>query len=230
MSAVIEQEWLHAVAGKALFYPAAGEDTRALVEAFAPHVREFHFNDLTYSTACDGRATAPARFNLVSAEHPDSDARDAPLQWRQESNREYRHVIPSVLIERHSDGEKNIIIRRRRGFGQYALGHFPAGSIGVFVHRRDSTGESGSNMWFLANKRRDHEPLSNLWSKLSQRLADRAIIVSDGSLTDFKFLRNARKHEDISQIPAKEFGGFEWRCVGRMTDGRGGLVWGVARQ
>jgi hypothetical protein len=230
MTGVIEQEWLHAVAGKALFYPAAGEDTQALVEAFAPHIREFHFNDLAYSTTTDDRSAAPDHFKLVSVDSPDPVQRNAPLQWQEHSKRPYRHIKPSELIQGHSDGETNIVIRRRRGFGQYALAHFGPGSIGVFVHRRDSTGESGSNLWFLANKRRDHEPLANLWNKLSQRLADRAIIVSDGCLTDFKLLRNATKHGEISHIPVKTFGGFEWRCIGRMTDHRGGFVWGIVRQ
>jgi hypothetical protein len=230
VSALIEQEWLHAVAGKALVYPAADDDTHPFVEAFAPHICDFHFNDLRYSTATDRRRSAPKRFKLLDAKRPDPALRNAEVERRSHPSRGYRYLAPSVLVERLSDGETEIVVRRRRGFGQYAMSEFADRSIGVFVHRCDSTGESGSNVWFLANMQSDHEPVSNLWDKLSARLADRAIIVSDGSLTQFKFLRRAMKRGEPSQVPPKVFGGFKWHCIGQMTDGRGGLVWGLDRQ
>jgi hypothetical protein len=226
----VEGEWLSAVAGKALFYPAAGEDAVAFVDMFAPHVRRFHFNDLFYSTASDRAPCAPKRFRLVSAERPDPAVRDAPIAWPTPDSTPGRKLTPSVLLETLTDGETEIIVHRRRGFGEYALGEFGPASIGVFVHRSDSPAEGGSNMWFLANRRKDHEPLSNLWDKLSQRLADRAIIVSDGSLTDFRFIHRAKQFTELAAIPVTSFGGFEWRCIGVMADRGKALVWGLTRQ
>jgi hypothetical protein len=92
------------------------------------------------------------------------------------------------IYNRISDGRRTKVVRRR-GFGQYALAEFPAQSIGVFVQRGDSSGEGGSNVNYLANKKRDHEPLSNLFSKLSCKLSDPALVISDGSNANRKFLR-----------------------------------------
>jgi hypothetical protein len=108
------------------------------------------------------------------------------------------------------------------------LAEFADHSIGVFVHRGDSPGEGGSNVYFLANKRCDHQPLSNLYDKLSDKLADQALIVSDGSNVDRGFLKQVQA-KNVSGVEAYDalrdqnftFGEFGWRCVGYMGSCRG---------
>ena len=106
--------------------------------------------------------------------------------------RPYRKLEPSNLRQRyvHIPSKSKIVINRTRGFGQYALNKFPNKSIGVFIHRGDSQGESGSGAYFLGNVELKHEPLSRLFDKLSEKLADTALIVTDGSLTKINFLKS----------------------------------------
>lgn len=229
----VEPEWLEAVAGKLLFYPAAGGDTRPHVELFATAIRDFRFNDLFYSTRRDREAPAPPSFIRLSSDlAPSRVIRDQAIEGRGTGSAHYRHVEPSTLSERYLGPDGEITIRRRRGFGQYALNELPEQSIGVFVHRSDSAGEGGSNMWFLANRERSHPPLSRLWDKLSVRLADRAIVVSDGSLTAFSFLkRNGGEsgEEKYHRGASGQERPFEWRCVGYMKDRPSTAIWGLTR-
>ena len=138
----------------------------------------------------------------------------------------YRKLEPGrlkQLYERVSDGRRLTVIRRR-GFGQYVLGEFPNRSIGVFVHRGDSPGDGGSNTYFLANKNLRHEPLSRLFDKLTQKLTDRALIISSGLLVDRRLKKKFREQQF-------SFGAFEWRHAG-FIGGRGPLtpIWDVARR
>ena len=128
------------------------------------------------------------------------------------------------VYERVSDGRRLTVIRRR-GFGQYALAEFPDRTIGIFVHRGDSPGEGGSNTYFLANKDLHHEPLSRLLNKLTRRLTNCALIISDGSLVDRCLEKKFREQQFV-------FGGFEWRHVGFIGGwcGRPTPIWDVVRQ
>jgi hypothetical protein len=131
-------------------------------------------------------------------------------------------------------------VNRRRGFGQYALtNEFSDASIGVFVHRGDSPGEGGSNVYYLANRARDHEPCSNLLAKLVTKLAHRALIVSDGSnsrcrkLKRFHCCNDVSGNEAFAQMKSERicFGGLNWRCVGYLSNKYGPtLVWEVHSQ
>jgi hypothetical protein len=141
------------------------------------------------------------------------------------ADRPYRELEPGRLkqvYERARDC-RSLTVVRRRGFGEYALDEFPNRSIGVFVHRGDSPGEGGSNTYFLANKKLDHRPLSRLFDKLTQKLADRALIISDGSLVDPRLKRRFRGQQFI-------FGSFEWKHAG-FIGGHGSptSIWEVAR-
>jgi hypothetical protein len=132
-----------------------------------------------------------------------------------------------------------VTINRRRGFGQYALvNEFSDRAIGVFMHRGDSPGEGGSNVYFLANKDSRHEPCGRLFDKLSKKLDDRALIITDGSNTRLKRLR-AFHRQDIAGPAAYSaaaklafvYGGFSWQCVGYMSNKYGPtLIWGLSRQ
>lgn len=225
----IEPDWLEAVGGKLLFYPAAGPDMAPFVTLFAPAIRDFRFNDLWYYSTRSDELLTPAFERVTVLAKPDPDVRDQPVQRIDNGSGVFRDITSSVLVERFVGPSGEITISRRKGFGQYALGELPERSIGVIVHRSDSEGQGGSNTWFLANRNARHPPVGRLWEKLSQRLADRA--VSDGSLTDFKFLK-ATKNVDAKSLYERGFGlrheGFDWRCVGYMTD-RPSAIWGLTR-
>lgn len=154
---------------------------------------------------------------------------------RRSNERPYRFVKPAYLTEvfvRRIDGRRITAIRRR-GFGQYALAELDDRSVNVFVHRGDSEGEGGSNVFYLANLRRNHEPCSNLFEKLARKLAPRALIISDGSNARIRPLRrfhnkNIAGHEAYRSICGLEFsyGDRVWRCVGYMQRRNGPtLIW-----
>jgi hypothetical protein len=235
METFVEPEWLESVAGKDFFYPAAFMDIAPFVCLLAPYVTRFICNGPFYDSCEDRRSPVPDGFHLVDQAVADPSLRDRPVEDVLNVRIPYRNIDPSTLHQVFSDGCSEITVMRRRGFGQYALLERPARSIGVFTHRFDTPYEGGSNVWFLANRPKDHEPLANLWSKLSSRLADRALVISDGSLTDFRFLfpdgsisslddyRNRRAAEPIIHD------GFTWTCAGFLP-GRGhSLIWGLER-
>jgi hypothetical protein len=153
----------------------------------------------------------------------------------------YRYLQPSRLLETYLriGDQRQIAVIRRRGFGQYALSEeFADGSIGVFMHRGDGEGEGGSNVYFLANMPAKYEPLSNLFDKLSRKLANRALIVSDGSNCRIERLRKRDWQREVrgpeafreSRPSAFTFGGWSWECVGYLGERYGPtLVWGVTR-
>jgi hypothetical protein len=228
----IEPGSLEALQGGYLFYPCAGSDWSPFIERFGDHVGEFHFCDVGYENLQDLASRSPfshpSSYRLVTTEIEGPPV--VRMQWPTK-DRPYRELKPGRLrqvYERVSDGVRLTIIRRR-GFGQYALGEFPNRSISVFVHRGDSPGEGGSNICFLANKDRRHEPLSHLFSKLTERLTDPARIISAGSNTSRSLQRKLRGRQRFT------FGAFEWRRMDDDVDFAGGRrdptpVWQVIRR
>lgn len=95
---------------------------------------------------------------------------------------------------------------RRRGFGQYALHELPDGSLSMFMHRGDSPGEGGSNVFYLSNRRTSHKPLSSLMSVIKRKLAYPALIASDGSNTTISELMASAKGSN-------EIKAFESHCL-----------------
>jgi hypothetical protein len=229
----IDPEWLEAVEGTTFFYPAAGADTQDFISLLAPAVGRFIFNDLNYSTLTDGRVPVLEGWRLVSRGGDNLAARDDRLQPRHGEDGEYRDLSPSVLKEVYAREGQEIRVERRGGFGPYALREQGPGSIGVFAQRRDSMGEGGSNLWFLANRPRRHDSLSNLWDQLRPRLAPKTLVISDGSLTRFGFLAAGRGGEPRSCYEMRRSAGpviahgCTWTCVGFMPGSRVALVWGV---
>jgi hypothetical protein len=110
-------------------------------------------------------------------------------------------------------------------------------TIGVFMHRGDSSGESGSNVYFLSNKPANFAPCARLFEKLGICLMDRALIISDGSNTSIGSLRKLHNSpiegsDAFARMQGKhfEFGGFRWTCVGWLNRRNGPtLIWGVTR-
>jgi hypothetical protein len=234
----IEREWLEVVRNKALFYPAAGGDYCEALNIFCDHIDTFWFSDINYST--DQK--------LPSVFSPDSGFRRVEVQTSEaiepmeerRPDRPYRFLKPGKLIETYerTDGRRLIVIRRR-GFGQIALStEFSAGSLGVFMHCGDSRGEGGSKVYFLSNMKTNYEPCGNLFDKIGRCLADRALIISDGSNTSIRRLRrfhwkDTQGREAFCHYRDRPFTfwGFHWTCVGWLSRRYGPtLVWGVTRE
>jgi hypothetical protein len=237
----IAPEWLEMTRGSACFYPNAGSDHEEPLAVFQDHAHTFWFCDIAYPRGLDLTPVfaLTANFRLVQ-----SDKSGAPMATMEEriaeNGRGYRFLQPSKLTEiyERTDGRRLIVVRRR-GFGQIALSQeFASRSIGIFMHRGDSPGESGSNVYFLANKKSTYEPCGNLFAKVASRLKDLALIISDGSNTSISPLRrfhrsNTECRDAFSYHQGRtfEFGGFVWACVGWLTRRFGPtLVWGVKRQ
>lgn len=120
------------------------------------------------------------------------------------------------------------------------LERFEPRSIGVFVHTGDSVGEGGSNLWFLSERpeRGEYQPAGH-FARLGQKLADRALIATDGSNSDIPrvslnyFSQTANAEETFRSEKARgpfQFGGFQWSCVGFLPPNNGPvLLWSVGR-
>lgn len=237
----IDPRWLEAILGGSLFYPAAGSDIEEPLTALHEHIDTFWFSDI-YPTGVKGVALGK---QLLSYQLMASETRgdlDAEIEVRQsETGAVYRYLEPGSVWDMYGrDDGRRIFVVRRRGFGQIALvKEFSPRSLSVFMHRGDSRGECGSNAYFLANKQASYPPCANLFSKLAERLTDRALIISDGSNSHFSWLR--RYHRDgvsgktafeyHADRPGRDFGGFKWTCVGWLAPRYGPtLVWGLERQ
>ena len=238
----VEPSWLTAVKGTRFYYPAAYLDHIEALEVFQDVVDDFWFADPHYPA---GLKIEPAlekgsRFRLLEVER--NGAINARQEQRQDVLRQsFNHLEPSRLIERYEreDGRK-ITVVRRRGYGQIGLmEEFSEKGLGVFMHRGDSGSgsESGSGVWFLANRKARYQPCGMLFDKLASRLADESLIVSDGSNCSIKALRTFHRKGVASEDAFKhfqgsdfDFGGFHWSCVGWLGRRYGPtLVWGLKR-
>lgn len=239
----VEEAWLNSVIGKSLYYPAAGDDMQEAISVFFGYVSKFYFSDLRYPRGIDDRLTGcsdlPAslcyrHLSLIRRGNIRAD-----LEYRyDEFNRRYRWLEPSSLTCTYSGPEGcQVRIIYRRGFGQMGLSELTAPELGVFMHRGDSTGEGGSGVSYLANKKRRFQPLSMLFDLIASRAGDSLIIVSDGSNTTVSELgrysrsnmSGATIYDQIKESTFEEYG-FRWRCIGWMQPRYGPtLVWGLSR-
>jgi len=98
------------------------------------------------------------------------------------------------------------------------------------------SGEGSSNVMFLGNRKRRYEAVNNLWNKLYPKLADEALIISDGSNTAFKHLKKYHNKHDVTGeeiyngIEDFEGHGLLWKCVGYASNKYGPtFVWKVKK-
>ena len=185
---------------RTLFYPCSGSDWSCLVQLYSDKVRNFYFADCNYQFDRESIS------RLISVLEPEWKAvRDSfDLKGpavalrkflRDEPSRKFRWIEPGWFSCDfiNSMTNRRIHIVWRRGFGEYALAELKDSSVDIFCHRGDSDGEAGSAVRFLSNRRRRHPPLAYLFSKLTEKLADDAIIISDGSNTSFCHLLDAAR-------------------------------------
>lgn len=237
----IDPRWLETISGKSFFYPAAGRDIEEPITALHEHIDTFWFCDI-YPTGVKNKVLGKQLMSYQLMESETRGVLDAVMEERQsETGATYRYLEPGLVADMYGrDDGRRIRVIRRRGFGQIALvKEVPPRSLSVFMHRGDSQGESGSNTYFLANKQASYPPCANLFSKLAERLTDRALIISDGSNSHFRWLRRYHRNgvsgkaafEYHADRPGREFGGFKWTCVGWLSPRYGPtLVWGLERQ
>lgn len=183
----LDMQALQRVAGRSFFYPCAWEDWYEPMEAFGNLIDEFHFVDLGYQFSRpvpiqSERWVLQPEYSALIGPAVDS------MRFVVYGQRRYRELDPAWLRERyvHSATGRAIHVTRRRGFGQIALDELPDNSLGVFCHRGDSSVESGSCTWYLANRNKSYAPLSRLFDKIKRKLAYPALIVSDGSNTSIR--------------------------------------------
>jgi hypothetical protein len=169
--------------GKIFMYPCAGSDIAEPVQVFGGDFDTFLFVDIKYN-ARSAEPEIPG-WQMVAGSQRRLGSSNSSMRHRSVGRSRFRDIEPEWFFsdyENEANG-KRISIVRRRGFGQYALQELPDGSLSMFLHRGDSPGEGGSNVFYLANRRTSHEPISNLMNVLKRKLGYPALIASDGSNT-----------------------------------------------
>lgn len=164
-------------------YPCAGTDIAEPVQVFGGDFDTFLFVDIKYNV----RSAEPEipGWNMVAGSQSRLGSSNSSVRHCSVGRSRFRDIEPEWFFsdyENKTNG-KRISIVRRRGFGQYESQELPDGSLSMFMHRGDSPGEGGSNVFYLANRRTSHGPISNLMSVLKRKLAYPALIASDGSNT-----------------------------------------------
>ena len=236
----IHPDWLESVRGTIFFYPAAFTDHQQSLDVFMDVIAEFWFADTNYPAGLHMTPALNGRTGVRLMSSETTGPVTAVMENRVDvTGNSHRHLLPSKLVEKYvRENGTALTVVRRRGFGQIALTtEFSERSIGVFMHRGDSIGEGGSNVYFLANKKRRYEPCGNLLDKLSSRLTDRAMVISDGSNTHIGPLcrfhgSELDGHDAFNRLQGCSFSraGFRWSCVGWLSRRYGPtLVWGLER-
>jgi hypothetical protein len=223
----IDPDALNTLVGASLMYHGSGDDWQEPLEFFAPTISDFWFVDVGYFRCESAETSRPLAsksplFELTCRELLGPSV-STPEQ-REHNGVSYPHIEPCLLIEKymHTASGIEVTIRRRRGYGERTLPFIDR--LGVFVHRGDSPGESGSNVRWLSHRR--------IGSLLSH-LLNGGLIVTDGSLSDAretrKFQSSSLSSEEAFQN-ARAFAkwGYEWHPVGWLAPRRGPtLIWKV---
>jgi len=195
--------------GKIFMYPCAGNDISEPVQVFGEHYDTFVFVDIKYRG--DTKMPNIPGWKAVHGSQKRFGSSDYSIRHVRDGRSQYRVVEPEWLLTDYANeltGRK-ILIVRRRGFGQYALHELPDRSLSMFMHRGDSSGEGGSNVFYLANRKTSHQPISNLLDLIKRKLTAPAFIASDGSNTNIRALGGAENGS--SAIESFYYSGLKWR-------------------
>lgn len=161
---------------RALFYPCAGADIQAPVQAFSAIVDEFWFVDCNYYTRRQPR---------VMGRHLDLETVERVLP----------QCAAKVMTQKytHSKFNKSLEVNLVTGDGKsvfdelFATDHKDR-SLSIFFHRGDSQGESGSDVFWLDVVDCEGKERGHLDAVLGQ-LESPGIICSDGSNAASEFRR-----------------------------------------
>lgn len=195
--------------GKIFMYPCAGNDVVEPVQVFGEFYDTFLFVDLNYSSTT--KMPKIIGWNEVSGSQRRFGSANSSIRIVQNGYSKFKVVDPEWFCSDYTNEKtgRKISVVRRRGFGQYALHELSDDSLSMFMHRGDSAGEGGSNVYYLANRRTSHEPISNLLSIIKCKLTHPALIASDGSNTDITELRDDAF--GLSSIDSFTSHGLNWR-------------------
>ena len=210
-------------------YPCAGMDIPDVLNEFGHQFDTFLFVDIRYRLR---RLVLPPMlgWEAVPGTRRLEGQPEDTMRCVQSSGRRYREVEPAWLREdfRCVQTGRVVEVCLRRGFGQYALHEIYDGTLGMFMHRGDSSGEGGSCVFYLANRKLAHPPISNLFNVIKRKLSNEALIASDGSNTALRELYcAARKGSDIASFKSH---GLLWQrkmTIVRSFDRRLTVVWSV---
>ncbi len=235
----LDKAWLTDFIQGTFLYPASGTglgEIELLVPFFRPYAKKFIFNDLFFPRGMKLKPTS----HIVPDANLNRTFTIGDVQSSLTLDNRIRHIEPSLLVEQYFENWSSVTfeIVRRRGFGHFALNEQPPKSISIFVHRGDSPGESGSNQWFFSNSNKDFKPLSQARNRLYERLQDKAIVVSDGSLVDKKFLRRFHRTQSSGEEAFTfhegkiyDWAEFQWEVIGWLGERYGPtLIWGLTRK
>jgi len=241
----IDPEWLEAVRGTRFFYPASGRDIEQPFQALRSHIDEFTFCDIRYVFRESDEPTLDAvpGCKRVGCKITGTDIpqfRNMYHFYEACRDSEMFHAKPLRGIERYAaGGKRRKTITRICDFGEIAIDReFEDRSLGIFMHRGDSRGEGGSDVWFLGRI----EPSligfkARLFERVLAKLRNRALIITDGSNSTLDLLVNDRYHRPQGGWRPEHLrgmggyaGGFEWQMVGWLPPRYGETrVWGVTR-
>lgn len=206
-----------------LYYPCAGQDWLGVTASLGVFFTHLKFCDLHYSFDKPPQALPEGWEPLQANWSLEGPAKCRP-SLKTIDDRHVRHVTPAIatLPLRFAATGQIANVQLRRGFGQYGLQEIPSGALDLFLHRGDSPGEGGSNVWFFSNWRARHAPLSHLFNVLKTKLRYPAVVGSDGSNCEIRELREAASSETMPSDFASH--GLQWRLLGGLAGGRGRTV------
>lgn len=166
------------VAEAVCYSPCAGRDVGLVLNWLGSSFNRFVFCDIAYSrSAQTGRGVVPDGWHELSS----TDMSGRPLRGRSAETWQ-RPDGTSVALEFLAHPAEECLTR---SFGK--------GTISALVHINDGEGEGGSNLWFLGTARGCSGTIDRcLLDIVSERLAKKALVITDGALADREFSRLAQ--------------------------------------
>ena len=214
--------------GRMLYYPCSGRDFSQPIRTFANDVDTFWFADTSYlhrfpSGVERGRLQLPPIFEVVGHSKQnlqlpnENEAPAIQIQWQ---HRRSERLIDAWFLSMDAVSVFRELQSARK-------------PISVFWHRRDGTGEGGSNLWWLHPNPGMHGAPGFLDDVLAS-MANHGQIVSDGSnaMTTFQLEKKNQCDSEPPQDAVHEFEYKQWRLkIVRDIHDQGSptLVWEVGR-
>lgn len=189
------------------YCPCAGRDVALALAWLGSRFDRFVFCDSGYRRAdMTGGDKVPMGWERVSV---------VPGERRRPDGRPDRSFVPEVIETWHRPDGAAVVLEFRSEPAETCLTtRFAAGSISALLHINDGVGEGGSDLWFLGTPGKcQAHPSRCLFPDVEMRLADEAVVITDGMLTDrefgdgWRFQRNERFWEPAVNLgPTRQRG------------------------
>jgi hypothetical protein len=204
------------------FGPCSGDDVAIAFQLFGDQCTDFLFCDQRYShNQPEYLAGLPKDWARIEQREMYPLPGPTRTWWY---SRSFRAMSRTDRLRRPDLSVVTAEFRRDLAH-EVLVNEFGPRSISCFLHVGDSTGEGGSDLWFLGASRA-HDPWSGgdpeperacrLLSELAPRLADGALVVTDGSNTDHPFMES----EPFERCDVR------WEPVGVLEDREPSIGWG----